>query len=124
MAEVLASLKKIGGNGEQYETILLGSFVTTSISQTTFTLLDDLSKYRYLIMSNVEKDANGNMISGRSAVDAILSIEQLKNDGSITYHSAVSNGTAYNITLGYVDDTHITQQRTASSGKDFYIYAV
>lgn len=122
--EILGINELAHGKIAPNETIFLGNFASTSMSLTTFTLLDDLSNYRYLIMANSQKDANGNMISDRSAVDAILSIEQLKNDGSITYHSALSNGSAFNVTIGYVDDTHITEQRTGSTNKGFWIYAV
>lgn len=122
--EILGINELAHGKIAPNETIFLGNFASTSMSLTTFTLLDDLSNYRYLIMANSQKDANGNMISDRSAVDAILSIEQLKNDGSITYHSALSNGSAFNVTIGYVDDTHITEQRTGSANKEFWIYAV
>ena len=112
MAEVLASLKKIGGNGEQYtETSLwTNPSPTADFAAQTITLSDSISKYKYIGIKYCYAKTSTDIIS-----TPIYKTEDLRA-------SVLDNGTTHNVIIlgvenannygfgrfvGYVSDTSI-----------------
>ena len=112
MAEVLASLKKIGGNGEQYTEAVLWTnpSPTADFAAQTITLSDSISKYKYIGIKYCFNKTNTNIID-----TAIYKTEEVRA-------SIIDNSTDHNIIIlgleniknyiyvravGYVSDTSI-----------------
>lgn len=112
MAEVLASLKKIGGNGEKYtETVLwTNPSPTADFAAQTITLSDSISNYKYIGIKYCFNKTNTSIID-----TAIYKTEEMRasTTDSGTDHNAImlglqtSNYYSFSRVVGYVSDTSI-----------------
>ena len=112
MAEVLASLKKIGGNGEQYtETSLwTNPSPTADFATQTITLSDSISNYKYIGIKYCYNKTNTSIID-----TVIYKTEEVRAsviDSGIDHNAIMlgiqaSNNYAYSRIVGYVSDTSI-----------------
>ena len=112
MAEVLASLKKIGGNDEKYkETVLwTNPSPTADFAAQTITLSDSISNYKYIGIKYCFNKTNTSIID-----TAIYKTEEMRasTTDSGTDHNAImlglqtSNNYSFSRVVGYVSDTSI-----------------
>lgn len=111
MAEVLASLKKIGGNGEKYtETVLwTNPSPNATFPATTVTLSDSLSNYKYIGVKF--KNATNNS----TECTALISTSDLIKSSSDIYGTSrvgialqsIYSNSAYVRRVAYISDTSI-----------------
>ena len=95
-----------GGNGEM-TIVELGSASSSTQVSLNATLNDSLSNYKFIVFGG-NTTLNGQEIksSGSARLMAIDDVEHFKNNAMATIFPH-SNGSSYNITFTYVDDTTI-----------------
>lgn len=120
MSEVLASLKKIGGSGEQYtETVLwTNSAPTSSFAAQTITLSDSMSNYKYLKF-RYKNTASGSLeASVICPVSDFVKMSDVSGNG-ILLILAMQNPSIYGRRVYYVSTTSVNFKsalRVGSSG--------
>lgn len=105
MAEVLASLKKIGGNGEQYtETVLwTNPSPTASFTAQNVTLSDSLSNYKYI---GIKLAYGTSYNTGEYLTTILLTVADFRKGG---YDTSVRRN---NMALGIISDANKSYGRT------------
>lgn len=113
MAEVLASLKKIGGSGEQYtETVLwTNPSPSSNFAAQTITLSDSLSNYKYIGIRFKIHNTHASTPNATGIMLVSEFVQNRKNTGTDRRNILVASQNTNNATMArnawYVSDTSI-----------------
>lgn len=112
----------------EYEIVPLGQGTSTATTALSITLNDSLSNYAYIgvSLSDIVSDKYIPSTNATYPLQIVSEVDYFKHNNVTGYYVSGATGSAYHqtVTYAYVDDTHITAQKTASTERTYYVYGI
>lgn len=110
------------------EIVYLGQGYSANTSALSITLNDSLSNYAYIAITLSDATTTDYIptTSATYPIQIMANVEYFKHNNVQGYFVTGSSGSAtyQTATYSYVDDTHITAQKTISTSRTYYVYGI
>lgn len=111
-----------------YEIVPLGQGTSAATTALTITLNDSLSNYAYIgvSLSDIISDKYIPSTQATYPLQIVSEVDYFKRNNVNGYFVTGGTGSAsyQTVTYAYVDDTHITAQKTTSTSRPYYVYGI
>lgn len=110
------------------EIVYLGQGYSANTSALSITLNDSLSNYAYIAITLSDVTATDYIPTTAATypIQIMANVEYFKHNNMQGYFVTGNTGSAsyQTATYSYVDDTHITAQKTTSTNRTYYVYGI
>lgn len=110
------------------EIVYLGQGYSANTSALSITLNDSLSNYAYIAITLSDVTATDYIPTTAATypIQIMANVEYFKHNNMQGYFVTGSSGgaTYQTATYSYVDDTHITAQKTVATNRTYYVYGI